>query len=251
MTEEMYNAIQAVRRSDLWELRKSPAHYLYAATHEKAPTPAMVFGTAAHKYILETQLFFEDYILMPKLDRRTREGKARYEEIMQSGKTPVSEEDYNTIIEMDKAIIANPTAAALLKMGLHEVPVEWTDYKTGEKCKCRPDCVTRYKGEHYIVDYKTTTSCEPGQFERACRAYGYQLQAGMYTEGVLNTAFEKMKFAFVAQEKNPPYAVRVYFCDEGFVEDGQDMFRELIDKYHECKESGNWPGYEEGVLYGG
>ena len=28
-----YDNIPAVRRSDLWELRKSPAHYLYKVTH--------------------------------------------------------------------------------------------------------------------------------------------------------------------------------------------------------------------------
>jgi hypothetical protein len=54
----------------------------------------------------------------------------------------------------------------------------------------------------------------------------------------------------VAQEKTPPYAVRVYTCDEGFRLEGQDMFHELIGILHECKESGNWPGYEDEVLYG-
>ena len=78
----------------------------------------------------------------------------------------------------------------------------------------------------------------------------YKLQAGMYTEGVLNSTFAKCKFAFVAQEKTPPYAVRVYFCDEGFVDEGLQMYRELVDLYHKCKESGEWPGYEDGVLYG-
>lgn len=245
-----YDTIPAVRRSDLWELRKSPAHYLYAVTHEKEPTAALMFGTAAHKYILETDDFWKDYILMPKLDRRTREGKARYEEIMQSGKTPVSEEDYNTILDMDKAIRANNTAFELLRNGIHEKPIQWHDWKTGEPCKCRPDVITVYNGENYIVDYKTTTSCEDGAFERACRAYGYKLQAGMYTEGVLNTMFKIHKFAFVAQEKNPPYAVRVYFCDDGFVEEGVQLFRDLIEIYHKCKESEDWPGYESGVLYG-
>lgn len=245
-----YDNIPAVRRSDLWELRKSPAHYLYAVTHEKAPTPALTFGTAAHKYMLETDEFFDDYILLPKLDRRTKEGKAKWEEINASGKTPISEDDFNTIVEMWKAICANPTARELIAGGIHETPIGWADPQTGEPCKCRPDVITSYKGDDYIVDYKTTTSCEPGHFERSCRAYGYKLQAGMYAEGVLNARFVKCKFAFVAQEKTPPYAVRVYFCDDGFVEEGEEMFHDLIGLYHKCKELGEWPGYENEVLYG-
>lgn len=245
-----YDNIPAVRRSDLWELRKSPSHYIYAVTHEKAPSPALTFGTAAHKYILEPDTFFDEYVLLPRLDRRTKEGKAKWEEINASGKTILSEDDFNTIAEMWKAICANPTAKALLTTGIHESPVQWNDWKTGEPCKCRPDVITTYRGEDYLVDYKTTASCEPGHFERSCRAYGYKLQAGMYTEGVLNSIFSKCKFAFVAQEKTPPYAVRVYFCDEGFVDEGLQMYRDLVDLYHKCKESGEWPGYEDGVLYG-
>ena len=249
-----YDQIPAVRRSELWELRKSPAHYLYVVTHESEPTPALKFGTAAHKYILETDQFFDAYVLAPEVDRRTKDGKATWynfqRQLEETGKESISTSDYSTIVEMNQAVLANPTAAALLKTGIHEMPVEWTDLETGEPCKCRPDCITTWNDEKYLVDYKTTTSCEDGHFERSCRAYGYKLQAAMYTEGMLSMTFDRYKFAFVAQEKTPPYAVRVYFCDDGFIDEGMDQFRELIGLYHNCKRSGNWPGYKDKVLYG-
>ena len=249
-----YDEIPAVRRSDLWELRKSPQHYIYAVTHPWESTPAMTFGTAAHKYILETDDFWKTYSLAPEVDRRTKDGKARWNqylnELAETGKSSISIFDYVIIQDMNNAILENPTATALLKSGDHEVPIEWEDWKTGEPCKCRPDCITTYKGEKYIVDYKTTTSCEDGHFERACRMYGYKLQAAMYCEGVFSHTFELHRFAFVAQEKKPPYAVRVYFCDDGFIEEGSDLFRELIEIYHQCKTSGKWPGYEDKELIG-
>jgi hypothetical protein len=89
-----------------------------------------------------------------------------------------------------------------------------------------------------------------GAFEKSCRLYGYKLQAGMYSEGVFCSTFDDCRFAFVAQEKTPPYAVRVYTCDEGFRLEGQDLFHELIGILHRCKESGEWPGYRDEVLYG-
>lgn len=247
-----YDQIPAVRRSDLWELRKSPAHYLYAVTHEEEPTTALVFGTAAHKYILETDDFWDDYVLAPEVDRRTKDGKAAWNQFLADlgDKSSISVSDYTVIQDMNDAILKNPTATSLLKTGEHEVPIQWTDSETGELCKCRPDCLTEYKGEKYIVDYKTTTSCENGAFERSCRAYGYKLQAAMYTEGVFNNGFEPYRFAFVAQEKKPPYAVRVYFCDQGFIDEGMEIFRNLIRTYHHCKEAGEWPGYEDKELYG-
>ncbi len=229
-------------------------HYLYAISHQDKQTPALAFGTAAHKYILETEDFWNEYILAPEVDRRTKDGKATWNqylaELEETGKSSVSSSDYATILEMHEAILNNPTAKALLKTGSHEVPIQWTDSDTGELCKCRPDCLTEYNGEKYIVDYKTTTSCESGSFERSCRYYGYKLQAAMYTEGVFNQTFESYRFAFVAQEKTPPYAVRVYFCDQGFIDEGMETFRSLINILHECKETGIWPGYEDKELYG-
>ena len=249
---KQYDQIPAVRRSELWLLRKSPAHYLYAVTHPSESTPAMEFGTAAHKFILEQEFFFDDYVIAPEVDRRTKAGKAAWAEFTESlgDKAVIKPADLEVIQAMDEAVKAHPTAAALLKTGRHEVPIEWTDPETGEPCKCRPDCLTEYGGEKYIVDYKTTNSCEDGHFERACRIYGYKLQAAMYTEGVFAETLESYRFAFVAQEKNPPYAVRVYFCDQGFIDEGREQFRDLIELYHVCKKTNQWPGYENEELIG-
>lgn len=249
---KQYDQIPAVRRSELWLLRKSPAHYLYAVTHPSESTPAMEFGTAAHKFILEQESFFDDYVIAPEVDRRTKAGKAAWAEFMEplGDRSVIKPADLEVIRAMDEAVKAHPTAAALLKTGTHEVPIEWTDLETGEPCKCRPDCLTEYGGEKYIVDYKTTNSCEDGHFERACRSYGYKLQAAMYSEGVFAETLESYKFAFVAQEKNPPYAVRVYFCDQGFIDEGREQFRDLIELYHLCKTAGQWPGYANEELIG-
>lgn len=247
-----YDKIDAVRRSDLWELRKSPAHYLYAVNNPGKETAALKFGTAAHKFILEEDDFWNQYALVPEVDRRTKSGKEIYAAFCESlgDKESISVADYGTIILMNDAVMANKTAAALLKTGRHEVPIEWIESETGERCKCRPDVLTEYNGQKYIVDYKTTTSCEPGHFERSCRYYGYKLQAAMYSDGVFSDTLEPYRFAFVAQEKDPPYAVRVYFCDDGFIDEGMALFHELIGIYHKCKESGEWPGYEDEELYG-
>lgn len=244
-----YDQIPAVRRSALWEIRKSPLHYKYAVEHPEEPTEALRFGIAAHKYILEPETFWDEYVEVPKIDRRTKAGKEAYAELIASGKEFVTEADMDAIRAMNEAIRANATAAALVD-GAHEVTFQWTEAETGEPCKCRVDCLTEHDGVPYIVDYKTTTSCEDGAFERACRMYGYKLQAAMYTDGVFASELEKRWFAFVAQEKKPPYAVRVYFCDDGFVEEGMETFRKLIGIYHKCRVNNYWPGYENREIYG-
>ena len=97
MTEEEYNALDAVRRSALWEMRKSPAHYLYKVTHPEEPTPALLFGVAAHMAVLEPERFQAEYIVAPKIDRRTKEGKEAWTALMKSGKALLSKDDSDKI----------------------------------------------------------------------------------------------------------------------------------------------------------
>lgn len=248
MTNKEYRQYPAVSRSDLWQMSRTPLHYLWAITHhdEDDETPALLFGSAAHKAVLEPEEFGEEYIVMAEtIDRRTKEGKQRYAEfIEEAGDRKVLNADQGEqIFEMIQAIKLNPEAAALLT-GDHEQSFFWTDPETGIECKIRPDCLTTYNGKPYIVDYKTTDSCADGHFEASCRRYGYKLQAGMYCEGMFQNMLQEYGFAFVAQEKTEPYAVRVYICDQDFINEGTDLFRTYLGMLKYCEDTGDWYGYE-------
>lgn len=248
MTNHEYHARPEVSRSDLWHLSKTPLHYLYSysRTNPTEETPAMFFGSAQHKAVLEPYEFDEEYVVMPSgIDRRTKEGKDKYAAFLDqaAGRKILTEEQMDTIIEMNKELQRNQLAVDLLN-GSHEQSFFWTDPETGISCKIRPDCLTVYNGKPYIVDYKTTDSCADGHFEASCRKYGYKLQAGMYCEGMFQTTFDEYGFAFIAQEKTAPYAVRVYFCDEDFINEGFDLFRKYMGTLKYCRDTGDWYGYE-------
>lgn len=248
MTNKEYQEHPGISRSSLFLIGKSPLHYKYAQEHPTESSPALEFGSAAHKFILENDSFNGEYAIAPIVDRRTKEGKARYAEFVENaaGKSVISQDDLNTIIDMRTAIIDSKIASRFLyaEGAKYEQSFFWTDALTGEAVKCRPDCMCEVDGKKYIVDYKTTDSCEDGHFERSCRKYGYKLQAGMYREGVFQNTLDDYGFIFVAQEKKAPYAVRVYICNEDFISEGYDQYRELLGIYHECKQSGIWYGYE-------
>lgn len=245
ITNKEYRSRTGISKSSLELFKKSPLHYKYSIENPKEDTPSLLFGRAAHKYILEKETFAEEFAVAPKVDRRTGEGKMTWVEFMESvGTREIIERDQmQQIIEMDKAVDAVPLARQLLT-GVHEISYFWTDVPTGEICKCRPDCLTTFEGKKLIVDYKTCNSCADGDFERNVRRYNYALQVGQYTEGLFNCDLEEYGFAFVAQEKKPPYAVRVYICDKEFIREGVDEFRTLMGIYHKCKTENVWPGYE-------
>ena len=254
LTNKEYDALPGIRRSDLWKINKTPLHFKWAMEHKEDTEDkpkALLFGSAVHKYVLEREDFEKEYAVVPKFDRRTKQGKADYEAFIQDheGLEFIDEEDFQKIQGMAQAIESNPEAIMWLT-GDHEEAFQWLDIHTGEACKVKTDVITEHNGKPYIVDYKTTDSCEDGHFERSCRKYGYDFQAGMYVEGVGYNTLEEYGFVFVAQEKTEPYAVRVYYATEEFIEQGKTKFHNLLQKYHNRKETDTWEGYESVELWG-
>lgn len=239
-----YRAAEGVSRSQLWRLKESPEKFKYAEEHPEEPTPALIFGQMVHKLVLEPETFDDEFSIMPEIDRRTKDGKAIWNSFVSGNgeKMLVRQADYETALAMKNALLQNDLVVKLLS-GKHEVPLFWTDEMTGEKCKARLDVLTPLSERVIIADYKSTNDASTEAFIRSAINYGYDFQAAMYTEAVRHVMDQDAVFIFIAQEKDPPYAVNVLAADQLLVQRGYDTFRELLGIYHECKVSGNWYGY--------
>lgn len=250
MTEETYNKRKGIRRSDLWKLNRSPAHFKYAVDHPAEQTAAMLFGSAVHAAVLTPRLFKEQYVVAD-FDARTKEGKVLKQHYLDEGKILLTRDQGEQINGIVTAIKAHPYAKRLLT-GKHETAHFWTDPETGEKCKCKTDCETDIAGVHYVVDLKTCANADTDEFVRDAVKFGYFMQAAMYTDGVKCHKDQDSVFVFVAVEKDPPYAVNVLQCGEneirlGMVGDKRGTvmgYRDLLRLYSRCKKERKWPGYE-------
>ena len=65
MTNKEYREHEGISRSELFKIAKSPLHFKYALDHPEEKTPALIFGGAAHKYILEMGDFDKEYAVAP------------------------------------------------------------------------------------------------------------------------------------------------------------------------------------------
>ena len=248
MNEREYNEADGIRRSDLWKMEDSPEKFRYFLEHPVEQTPAMAFGSACHKMILEPETFGDEYAIMPSCDRRTKEGKATYDAFiaMANGKSVISEADSIIMAEMEAELEKCVLAKKLIRgKGESEVPFFWTDPDTGETCKIKLDRLVKYNRKWYVVDYKTCASAETFRFNSEIFKLGYYFQAGMYCEGVkIAKKLKKLPgFLFVAQEKKPPYSVNVIEVSEEVMDAGIAKFHQLMDRYHQCKVLDQWPGY--------
>lgn len=245
MTEQEYRAADGISRSELWKISETPEKFKYAQDHPAEPTPALLFGQVVHKLVLDPGHFEDDFAICPEIDRRTKEGKAIWQDFISgvADRAIVPLADYNRATEMVTALKQTPFVQKLLE-GTHERPLFWTDESTGELCKVRLDSYRFIGDKLIIVDYKTTNDASTDSFLRSAINYGYDFQAAMYVEAARQVLKKSdIDFVFIAQEKEPPYSVNILQADPLLILRGYDIFRTLLGIYHDCKMSDRWYGY--------
>ena len=232
-----------------------PAYFKWHEDNPQEPTQEMIEGSAFHKIVLEPETFDREFVVAPKFDRRTKEGKAAYEqfcEISKSGVSVITQEQYDMICGMRDSIMQNPYAAKLIN-GSVEQSMYFVDDMTGVRCKARPD-VWRKVGDRIVVtDLKSTKSALPMFFANDVVKYGYDLQSYWYSNAVskvLGVPIDHVDFVFIAVEKKPPYLVNVMQADKFVLQKGEADFREYIGTYEECLRTGVFYGLngEHGII---
>jgi exodeoxyribonuclease VIII len=258
-----------------------PAYFKWCEDNPQEPSEDMVLGSAFHKIVLEPETFDKEFMIMPHFDRRTKEGRLGYENLMNKAQgnaiTLITKEQYDTICGMRDSIMANPYARKLIN-GNIEQSMYFTDDLTKVECKCRPDVWKLLKGKEEVVpahidkyadwdgniieeevaehinkqadrvvitDLKSAKSVMPNDFMRDCVKYHYDLQTAMYRDGaskVLGVPKDNIDFVFIAVEKKPPYLLNIMQADTYVIQKGEADFREYIGTYKECK--------ADGVFYG-
>lgn len=244
MNETEYRNHPAISHSQLLKIAESPEKFRYFQDNPEPPTPSLVFGQYLHAIVLQPDFANDNFAIIPNCDKRTKEGKAIMKEfaIREYGKEIVTSEMADNANRMKEALLENAYVKKLLK-GEKEKPFFWNDKMTGEKCKCRVDCITEIGKDLIVTDIKTTANAATESFTRNALRYGYDVQAAMYIEGVESVTGRKPIFVFVAVEKDPPYSINILQADELMIRRGYDRFRELIGIYSDCKKNNNWYGY--------
>lgn len=238
MTNAEYHAHPAVSNSLITKIGRSPAHAKAYLDGFKETTPAMAFGSAFHACVLEPEVFDEDYAVFEG-DKRKKDDKARFEEMVASGKTIITADDFDTITAMAVSIRNHDVARGLLANGMAEQSVFWTDKETDTECKCRPD----WWDGNTLIDLKTTDDASPAGFARSVVNYGYHTQSAFYQAG---TGADR--FIFIAVEKKPPYAIGVYVLDDIALEEGWRKVSAALSYWKACTETGFYPAYQDEIV---
>ena len=249
--ETDYYKIKALSNSALTCLKQSPEVFRdrYILGKHEAESDAFRIGSAVHCMVLEPHLFSERYFVGPKIDRRTKQGKADWESFRSSigDRELLTEDEHAEIVATAQAFGKHAGLTTLLGSygRVIEEPIYFELF--GEPFKCKPDCVI--PSAKVIIDIKTTVSVKPRKFAWSAIDYGYHRQAAIYMHACEEKYQEEFRFLFACVEKKYPYEVAVFELDGRSISDGVDQVEKLVDEYKRRVEQNDWlPNHSKGIV---
>lgn len=222
--------------SSLKEFAKSPAHYIQYLNSKKEPSKEMNFGSLVHCMLLYSQQFTELFAVAPDVDRRTKDGKAAWEQFSaESGsKIVVTGEDVDTANEIAVRIFSNSN----IKNAIHsctEVEKEWTTIINGLPFRGFIDGLS----EQFILELKTTSDGNPKTFIKDYHNRMYYIQAALY----YNAVGKPLQYLVV--ETKAPYNFFMAPVSQEYLDYGWLEIQKLTDSFHTCMVLNSWDaGYE-------
>jgi exodeoxyribonuclease VIII len=237
MDDREYHQLARLSASGAKTLLKSPARYHHERMHPAKPTPAMEFGTMFHALVLEPDVFAARYALLPGIDRRTKDGKAAFEQWQADnvGKTPVTGDDWDRVHAMARAV-ERSGAGDLMTGGVMEQPILWE--RDGAQLKAKIDCLTK----RVIIDLKSTSVEDEESLQRAAWQHGYHISAAAYIEAAKVATGNDLGKVFVFVHSTAPHDVIVLEAGEEFVARGRALWDRAVRTYAACVEFDDWPG---------
>ncbi len=236
---ELYHSEVGISSSTL---RKFGHSQLHAINEEQKTTDAMNFGTAAHYMLVEGEVVFNQEVAVLMGSPYTKAYKENKADMLERYSCVIKETELNHIKGMKENIIDEANMYLQADDKLPEASFFW--YEDKVLCKCRPDLICPpFKGLHkpgeiYVVDYKTTKSCDPKQFADSVKYWGYDMQAAWYRRGMEKAGYNVKEFAFVAQEKFPPYASKIFIITDEQMDSAWENMQIFLDDYNKYLDTG-------------
>lgn len=252
--------------------------HLFASSYAAKPdiSPASTVAQLLGEALQDFDAWRAKYVALPEgLGKTTKEGKALLAELEAQGRAGVEADKHAQVLElappllgrtllsaddlaaveaMASAARAHPIARAILDLpgGMAEHSIFAIDARTGAPCRIRPDymlppCERFPRG--LIIDGKSTDDASPQAFARTAWNMEMFFQAAFYSD-VYQAHFgtkEPPVFAWLAQERDAPFATAFYAAPPDFTQYGRLRYRPLLKLFAQCLQTGEWPGYPTSV----
>lgn len=254
MSNDEYHASPEFSSSQLKDILRSRAHFYsnnILKENERESKKHLDFGTLAHTLFLEPEQFENEFVVGPKFDRRTKEGKAEAAawEAANQGKIIIDQEMLDGAHRIANNLRSLSSYQIMQKFkGMAEASIFFTDPVYALNLRVRPDyhiipCDEFPNG--LIMDVKTSTDARQFKFSKSCSDFGYDISAAMYREGFQQhyKTEEKPEFFFLVAESTAPFNVKQYRVSSLFLSIGEQRYSKAKELLAESLLINEWEGY--------
>lgn len=205
-------------------------------------------GSAAHALLLEGE---DRMQVIDADDYRTKIAREQRDDARMAGKHPMLASVYEDVkamaaIARERINECGDLSGYTLDNGQPEQTAIWQDVG-GIWCRARFDWISYDRT--LILDYKTTAaSANPFDWTRTMLGMGGEFQGAFYLRANAKTGGARdVRFIFIVQEVEPPYAVSLCGLSPGLVELGNVKVKQAINDWRECIDKNEWPAYSRRV----
>lgn len=262
-----YARTVGVNWSSLKYMSVSPRMYRHRLANPEPRKPSWTIGGAIHCYVLERESFEKRYVVLDAETikaaapgRGTTAGKAIVADhpdwgtasmtsdeytaacaaLAYPGREAITERQHAICVAAGNAVSGHRGARNLLRGGLAEESLTWTDSDTGLTCKGRLD----YLRPDLVVDLKSSRDPSPDKLERDAVNYGYAAQVAMYNDGA--RAAKRLtgdrRPCIIAVRAKDDFDVAAFELSQEALEVGRGIYRNLLHRLAECIAADYWPG---------
>jgi len=232
MSNEEYHAHENISSSDLKAVASSTLlHWKGKARKESA---AFDLGTAVHAMCLEPE---KDLIVCGPETRRGKAWTEAKEDAEKQNKLLLTASDYGLACDMSEECFYHDMGAKLLnnKDMIAEGSFLVTCPETNLALKTRPDGFIPSAG--ILFDIKTCQDASPRGFEKAVRAFRYDLQQSFYKYCLELEGIKINNFIFMAVEKEKPHAVACYELSNKYEKFARQEMMQTLRKIKRAQET--------------
>jgi len=235
---------------------KSPKHFYEYKTGVQETTPAMKEGKMFHMACLELDKFKELYWVLDDSDKCLEIGGAKprstnkykdwleLQDLLHKGQERVSQQDYDTYINMSNALRRNK-AAGILMNNLTDTEKGFSTIIDGFKFTGKVDGVGEIKtniednlidlvkGDKYQIDLKKVADASYQKIRWDITNMNYHLQGGLYSSV---NKISKYFLVYIDKACN----ITIVKLDETILSEGYQKLETALAEFTRCAEENLW-----------
>ena len=193
---------------------------------------AMTTGREVDSILTEVDKF-QNTIIAPYSDFRSKEAREWKADQEALGKTVLKEDEYEDVMAIAIAIQSTSIWKDIEKNYIMQDILIVEDNELGPHFDClygKPDAYKIENGVCHLLDLKTSNDIDRRKFFYKAKELGYFKQLYFYSELLKHKypEIKEFKYSFVVAETKEPYRVKLYSIKNQLIEEQEDEMQYLI-----------------------